>query len=214
MEVKKGQVIIFDLDGTIADSIPTMLNIIHELLHRGQYKEDISRLRGKSSLQVLRELKVPLWRAYFLIAKARKRITRYIDTIPIVPGMDDAVRKLAGEYVLYIVSANSAANVQAFLQRFGLEKSFAYIYGGVAPWRKRHALRWLARVYGFSPERSWYVGDEDLDVKAAHQAGMRAVAVSWGFSNIHILKTQRPEILVFDSGELIRRLMAELTAHG
>src|SRR5579884_3331141 len=190
----KQQAIIFDFDGTIADSIPTMLEIIHRLLHRQKVKDDISRLRDRSSVQVLRELKMPLWRAYFLIARARRRMAEYVDIIPIVPGMDAALRELAKTHRLFIVSANSAANAQAFLDHHGLNDVFGHVYGGVAPWRKRHALQWLSRAYGLNPNETWYVGDEDLDIKAAHRAGMKAAAVSWGFSNIRILEQQQPEI--------------------
>ncbi len=201
--------VIFDFDGTIADSFSVMLRVVHELLHREQSKDDISKLRGKSSLQALRELKIPLWRAYFLVAKVRRRMAWYVDEIDLVPGMDQIIRKLAQKYALYVVSANSAANVHASLQRFGVDDCFAAVYGGVVPWRKGRALRRLAREHQLKPHDTWYVGDEDLDIIAAHRAGMKAAAVTWGFSNIHVLKSQRPEALVFDSDELADSLADE-----
>ena len=196
--------IVFDFDGTIADSIPVMLELLHDLLHRGHTREDISRLRGYSSREVLHALHIPLWQAYFLIVKARRQMAAQIGTIPIVTGMDQAIRELAVRHRLYIVSSNSAQNVRTFLERIQLDGCFVAVYGGVAPWRKSRALRRMLRANNLDPAVTWYIGDEDIDITAAHRAGMRGAAVSWGFSNMHVLEQKRPEALVFSSDELVR----------
>jgi phosphoglycolate phosphatase len=205
MDEQTKKAIIFDFDGTIADSIPTLLRVVDELL-RHRSPEDLDRLRGRSSRAALHELKIPLWRAYFIIVRARRRLSSYINDIPLVPGMDKAIRELARDHTLYVLSANSAANAQSFLRHYGIDDYFAQLYAGVAPWRKRQALRRLARACKLAPHNTWYVGDEDLDIKAAHRAGMKAAAVTWGFSNAEVLQQQQPEVLASSSDELVRCL--------
>lgn len=198
------QVIIFDFDGTIADSFAVMLRTIHQQLGRPFDKDDVSRLRGMSSREVLKELRIPIWRALFLAAKTRRLLGNHLDEITLIPGIGEALKTLSQEYPLFILSANSVTNVRTFLELRGIESYFKGVYGGVAPWRKSGALRKLIREHKLALEETWYVGDGDLDIKAAHHVGIKSVAVTWGFSNPHVLKKCAPDALVFSSDELIQ----------
>lgn len=196
------KVIIFDFDGTIADSFMVMLQVVHQLLGKSLEHEDISRLRGMRSREVLRELHIAPWRAPFVSAKVRRLLSTRMDEIALIPGIDDTLRSLAKAHTLYILSANSVANAQTFLERNGIAGAFSGVYGGVQPWAKGRALRKIAREQKLSVRDTWYVGDGYLDIKAAHHAGMKAMAVAWGYSNIHVLESCKPDALVFSSDEL------------
>jgi phosphoglycolate phosphatase-like HAD superfamily hydrolase len=199
--------IIFDFDGTLADSFSVMLQILHTLIRRKLVKEDISRLRGMRSRDVLRELHISPWRALFLSAKVRHLMSDRMNEIPLIPGIDQALRVLAHSYPLYILSANSVANAREFLTRNHIADVFSGVYGGVQPWMKRGALKKILKERKLNVGDVWYVGDGYLDVKAAHRAGMKAVAVAWGYSNIHVLESCHPEALVFSSEELVEHFV-------
>lgn len=201
-ENSAAKVIIFDFDGTIADSFVVMLQIIHQLLGRTLAKEDVSRLRGMRSREVLRTLRIAPWRAPFLSARVRRLMSTRMHEIVLIPGIDEALRALAGTHRLYILSANSPENARAFLERNHIADAFSGVYGNVQPWAKGRALRKIARDQKLSARDTWYVGDGYLDIKAAHHAGMKAMAVAWGYSNIHVLESCKPEALVFSSDEL------------
>ena len=196
------KVIIFDFDGTIADSFAVAIKIAHQLANRQLEKDDISRLRGMRSREVLRALKIAPWRALFLSTRIRKMMGSHIGEIELVPGMDVALRMLASTHSLYILSANSPENAKAFLEHNHIAEAFSGVYGGVQPWAKGRALRKISREQKLSAGNTWYVGDGYLDIKAAHHAGMKAMAVAWGYSNIHVLESCKPEALVFSSDEL------------
>jgi phosphoglycolate phosphatase-like HAD superfamily hydrolase len=89
------------------------------------------------------------------------------------------------------------------LERNGIAEVFCGVYGGVQPWMKGRALKKIRRKLKLDAGETWYVGDGYLDVKAAHRAGMKAMAVTWGYSNLHVLESCRPEALVFTSDELL-----------
>lgn len=198
-------VVVFDFDGTIADSLMASLAVMYEVTHRTPLpKEDISRLRGMSAYRIMHELHVPMWRALFLLRKARSNFSLYIDEVALVTGMDEIIHSLSNQHKLFILSSNNEANVRLFLKKVGLETCFAQIYGGARPWNKGRALRRLARAEGFDVRQAWYVGDGVWDVRAAHAVGMRVVAVGWGFSNIHVLKSSQPDKLVITPEELLR----------
>jgi phosphoglycolate phosphatase len=52
------------------------------------------------------------------------------------------------------------------------------------------------------PNDAWYVGDEVRDVEAARGAGMRSLAVSWGFNSESVLRASHPDSLAFEPSEL------------
>jgi len=58
----------------------------------------------------------------------------------------------------------------------------------------------------FDPQSVFYVGDETRDVEAARKAGVKTIAVTWGFNGEDILKKQKPDYLARRPEELIALL--------
>jgi len=169
-------------------------------------KEDISRLRGLDTLPLLRELQIPLWKVPVLAWRARQMFATRVNQVELIPGMAGVVRELARQHELYVLSSNSADNVQSVLKRSGLASYFKRIYGRARPLHKEHALRKLLRQNKIAPQEAWYVGDEVRDIVAARHVGMRIMAVSWGYNNIGALEHQAPDALVFTPDELLARI--------
>jgi phosphoglycolate phosphatase len=51
------------------------------------------------------------------------------------------------------------------------------------------SLNFVMNFFGVTPDESVYVGDSDVDVEFARNAGMRCVSVTWGFRTIGELLT-------------------------
>jgi len=197
-------VVIFDFDGTIADSLLAMLNMLYSLAHHEALpKEDISELRGMGFPRMLLRLRIPPWLALWLLRQARLKLARDITSLELVSGIDTAIKTLAKANQLFVVSANNEPNIRAFLQRYELESYFTGVVGDANPFDKSRALRRLISECGLNPGRSWYVGDRIWDIRSARRAGLKSAAVSWGYSNIHVLKRGRPDALVFNADELV-----------
>lgn len=203
-------VVIFDFDGTIADSLLAMLNTLYRLAHHEVLpKEDISELRGMGFPRVLLRLRVPPWRAIWLLRQSRLTLARDIANMELVSGVDAAVKVLAKGSQLFVVSANNEVNIRTFLKRYELESYFTGVVGGANPFDKSRALRALITEQAFNPERCWYIGDRVWDIRSARRAGISSVAVSWGYSNIHVLKRAHPDALVFNADELVRAMQVK-----
>lgn len=197
--------LIFDFDGTLVDSLMVSLDTLHQIVHHQPLPiEDVSRLRGMTLAQVLRQLRVSPWHALFLRGRAYKAMAARLNEVELVPDMGAVLRELALSHKLYILSSNSAANIRSALERFKLDAYIVAIHGSANPLNKVSALRQLMNAQHIDPASSWYVGDQAGDVHAAHRAGLRAVAVSWGFSNLHVLEAARPDLLVFTPEELLQ----------
>ncbi len=202
--------LIFDFDGTLADSFELSLKLFYELTHRRPLPaEDISRLRGLDIVPLLRELHIPMWQIPLLLWRVRRRFGTVLEKVDLFPGMQEAIRLLAQRHRLYVLSSNSADNVRGVLMRIGIDGYFAGIYGAARPLHKERGLRNILRRSGVKPQDAWYIGDEARDVDAAHRIGLRAVAVSWGYNNIAVLGQHHPEVLVFSPEELITRFDKE-----
>ena len=66
----------------------------------------------------------------------------------------------------------------------------------------------LAAELGLPPQSCTIIGDSTVDLQTAKNAGMRAVAVTWGYHNIPALRAERPDTMV-DTPEALANLLAE-----
>ncbi len=202
--------VIFDFDGTIADSFAVVVAIIHKLTRRSELvtPEEIVRLRRLHPLELASELGIPRWRIPFMLVMGRREMGRRIGDVQLFGGMADAIAALhrQGNH-LYIMSSNSSSNVRKFLRDKGLDKYFdRKIFGGIGLHGKAKVLRRLMRQQGMAPETCIYIGDEPRDITAAKAAGMRCIAVAWGFHSPKILHDHHPYAVVKTPEELLRAL--------
>lgn len=199
------QAIVFDFDGTVADSYLEVLRVLYQLVHQQPLPaENISRLRSLSLWSVLRELGVPVWRMPLLLGQMRRAMRGHITRVEPVSGIKDTLSDLSKTHKIFIQSSNSAENVKLWLKRFELEDAVTAVYGSVGMLGKARNLRWLLRENDLSAKHVWYVGDEPRDIKAAKKLDVKSVGVTWGFSNIARLERVRPDALVFNTDELKR----------
>jgi len=203
-ENTRARAVIFDFDGTLADSFAVALEVFYELMQRDAFEaEDLMRLRGLTLRQLSKELKIPMYKVPFLLVRGRRAMFERMPEVRLVEGMANVVRVLRKTHKLFVLSSNSPANIRAVLNEYGLADSFTAVYGDVSLLKKRQKLRQIVRQHGLKTAETWYVGDEARDIQAAKRAGLRMVAVSWGFNNIHVLASHEPTALVFTPDEII-----------
>lgn len=189
------QTVIFDFDGTIADTFVTSVRIFERLTKRlvPFSEQDIERLRGLHALELIRELRIAPWRAPLLLVRGRAMMRRQMIDIKVFPGMADVFAQLQAQGVtMYIMSSNSTVNIRKFLQDQGLDHYFKYVRGNVSIFGKRKMLRRLIEQHKLDPSTTAYVGDEGRDVEAAKHVGIQSVAVTWGFNTADLLKSHHP----------------------
>jgi len=200
-------VIIFDFDGTIADSFETVLNISNRLAHEYGYpptlQKDIKRLKNLSSREILNQSKVPIWRLPFLLRRLRVELNREIQYLKPIPGIQEALYCLNQHgHRLGIVTSNSKENVIAFLKAHDLEDLFDFVDSGLTLFGKGRVIRRLIRRKHLDPSIVVYVGDETRDIEAAKKINIKGIAVGWGFNSSEALAQTQPDALIFQPGEL------------
>jgi phosphoglycolate phosphatase len=108
--------IIFDFDGTLADTFSWFVITIDEAARQFRFKQlDKNKLdapRGQGARHILQHLDIPFWKLPFVVRHMRALMTRDISSITLFPGIKNALHELANHgATLAIVTTNSRNNV-------------------------------------------------------------------------------------------------------
>jgi phosphoglycolate phosphatase len=206
--------VIFDFDGTIADSFQKTLGAIIKIANdygvEGVSKIDIELYRKKDLREVIKEAKVPVYRLPFLIKRGQREIAKVIESVKPFKGMVEVIRELDTKDIrLGILTTNSEGNVRKFLKDNKID-IFDFIYSGTSLFGKGKALRRLIKDKKLEVNRIVYVGDETRDIQAAHETGIRAVAVTWGFNTKEPLLKENPDWIADKPEQLLKIFASEI----
>lgn len=203
------KVIIFDFDGTIADSFAAVLKITNRLAAEFGYAparpEDIPRLKNLSSREIVKQSRVSPFKLPFLLRRLRGELNREMDQLEPIAGMKPALLALKQQgYSLGIVTSNSCENVIAFLKAQGLDTIFDFVGSGLALFGKAQVIQRILRQHRFNPKDVMYVGDETRDIEAARKIGIKVISVSWGYNSSQALAAENPDFLIHHPEELLQ----------
>jgi phosphoglycolate phosphatase len=205
--VVKATTLVFDFDGTLADSLEMLLSIGNRLAVEFRYPpvtyREFQRLRSLSSREILKESRVSLWRLPGLLRRLKQEQRRMIGELEPIEGVAAVIEQLYDRGVrLGIVTSNSQENVEAFLVHHDLRHCFDFVYAGTV-FGKGKLLRRMLRQQHLRGDEVMYVGDEVRDIQASHQADLRVCSVAWGFNTAEALRASGPTILIHDPKELL-----------
>ncbi|WP_121969400.1 HAD hydrolase-like protein [Leptolyngbya sp. BC1307] len=200
--------IIFDFDGTIADTLAAIVRITNRIAPEYGYSPTTpERLRYYQSLstpEMLKQAEIPLFRLPFLLRRVRREMGSEIGTVPIAADLVPTLRDLvAAGHRLMIMSSNSQRNIQRFLALHGIGDVFESVKGGVGLLGKARVLRRIVQRGDVDFSQVIYVGDETRDIDASKQVGILIAAVTWGFSSREALAAQRPAFLIDHPRQLL-----------
>jgi phosphoglycolate phosphatase len=202
------KVVIFDFDGTIADTIQEGVRLYNEFAPKYGLKpitpENMTNLRSRQPREGLRELGIPMYKMAFLASKMRTAIRAGIAQAQTFPGMIEVLRELKVRgYHLIIASSNSVDNIRLFLRNNTMEGYFEQIHSGTAIFGKAKQLNQIIKEYGYNREDVYYIGDEVRDIEAAKTARLKSVAVTWGMNDNVALGVLLPEHIINKPEELL-----------
>jgi len=202
------KVIIFDFDGTVADTFDALLTISNNLASEFGYTptspEEISQIKDLTTREIIRRSGVAVYKIPFLLRKVISELNSKIHVLYPVEGMKTALFELKKQgNKLGIITSNDQENVRIFLQNNGLLELFTFIYGGTRIFGKSRVINSFLHQANLCPEEVIYVGDETRDIEAAKKSNIKIIAVSWGFNSQNILKQQNPDFLIEHPQQLL-----------
>lgn len=211
--IRKNTYIIFDFDGTIADTLETIATLYNAIAADYNCNEvnydDKERFRSMNTQNFLHECGIPLIKIPTLSIKIKKELKKEIKNIKPIPGMIEVLHKLKKlGFKLGVLSSNSVANINLFLQHNTLENVFDFVHSGKNIFGKDKTLSKILSKYKIDKSNVIYVGDETRDIDALKRIKIPIIAVSHGFNSHEILKTKNPDYLVDNPEELLNVLQS------
>jgi phosphoglycolate phosphatase-like HAD superfamily hydrolase len=197
-------VIIFDFDGTLADSAPVMADCANELAGKYRYPktDDWRKNRNKSTRELLRESGISWYRLPFFMRDMKRIFRSKMATVKPFDGIKEMLEILTSDKRLLVLTSNKFEVVQEFLTRNGLEY-FDRMECNIPLFGKSKALQRLLRSESLSAGDVVYVGDEVRDIEACHQAAVPVIAVTWGMNTRQRLAELNPGWLADSPGEVV-----------
>jgi phosphoglycolate phosphatase len=212
------RLVIFDLDGTLVDSRRDLANSINGMLaHFGRPElplEVIASYIGDGAPMLVRRALGDPEDEQFLKQALEFFLAYYrehkLDTTVVYPGIADALDALrtggngGGERRMAVLSNKPVNPSRAIVDALGLGGFFVQVYGGNSfPTKKPDPLGaiTLARENAVEPGQALIIGDSDIDVLTARNAGMWSCGVTYGFAP-HSLAQAPPDVLVDTPQEL------------
>lgn len=201
--------IIFDFDGTIADTMEEGLTIFNRIAPeygiRQIAREEMMELRHLSINQLIDHLKIPKTKVPIFIARGTMMMKGSVARLPLIAGMQEMLLALRPKVDRFgILTSNAVANVELFLESHGIRGLFDFISSTSKLTGKSRYLKSIRRQYSLKLDEMLYVGDELRDLKAAKKAGVPFAGVAWGFNSREALAKEDPELLIDCPEDFIR----------
>jgi len=220
------RLVMFDLDGTLLDSVPDLAAAIDRmLLQLGRAPAGVGKVRdwvgNGSRVLVRRALADGLEHALISEEQAAPAhqlfLAAYADChalSTVYPGVRECLDWLSAQGIaLALVTNKPERFVAPLLEEKGLVGYFRWILGGDSlPVQKPDpaALNWVLEKAGVAASQALFVGDSRNDVLAARAAGVPCVAVSYGYNHGRPIAEEQPALLLDD----LRQLVASSTVLG
>ncbi|PIQ72639.1 carotenoid oxygenase [Candidatus Roizmanbacteria bacterium CG11_big_fil_rev_8_21_14_0_20_35_14] len=209
--MKMIKTVIFDFDGTIANTLPYTFRNLFELLKEEKVnineQKMIKDVRSKNFQELMKEWKISWVRLPFILGKIKqiqKDLFNEIEKIKFFPGIKKLLVELKRKnYILAILSSNLDNNIIKFLKLNNLDY-FDYIHCGSEILGKSVAISNFIKENGWKKEESIYVGDELRDLEACQKSGVKMIGVSWGLNTTEILKKRGADFIASKPSKILK----------
>jgi len=201
------RVILFDFDGTIADTFTETVEIFNHFADKYGYNriadEDVEETRHMNAWQLLKFVKIPKHKVPFLMRKGRAMLYRNLDKTRVFEGIRELLEWAeANDIPCGVVTSNSKKNVERFallnrLPNIHFVRSSSRLMG------KHREFKRVLKKRKIAKEDVIYIGDESRDIEAAHEAGMKIISVTWGYNSKQALAQHRPDYIANTPEELL-----------
>lgn len=204
--------ILFDFDGTLVESMDLSLHLLNGLSEKYHYRrvsqEDLPRLKAMPLPERFRQVGVPAHRIPAISLDFLSLYHKSLPSLQPVEGMRALLEKLKKEGLgLSVLSSNSVENIQAFLRANGMEL-FDHIFSCNNLFGKDRSIRKFLSRFGVEKGGLLYVGDELRDIEACRLAGVKIVAVTWGFDPAPLLRSGNPDVIAETPGDVLETVLA------
>ncbi len=200
--------ILFDFDGTLADTIDLAISIYNRIAPEYNRKpltpEETKIIAAGRPQELLKQFGMSPQKLAVIMLRIKNEIHELMPQMQPFEGIPEAVQKIKSKgYRLAIITSNSRSNVNLFMKNNGMDQEFDFVYSGKSIFGKDNVFKRMFRKKNISPARVIYIGDETRDIEACKKVGIPIISVTWGMNNKEILSTLHPDQMAHSPQEII-----------
>ncbi len=216
--------VLFDLDGTLADTLPDLAAATNAALRENGFPEcplgDYPHMVGNGARllvqRALHEAATDDTVEQVLASFLRIYDELCLREVRLYPGIDETVRRLheAG-YHLLVVTNKPQQQADKIVRHFFGDTLFEGVYGGGSAYPKKPdptSAQLALRQVNADPAASWFVGDSDVDVLTAKAAHLRCVGAAWGFRGEAELRRAGADAVAMTAADILPCILADRRA--
>lgn len=201
MEETKG--LIFDLDGTLADTLPLCMISFREAIKNvtGNMpsEEQVAKYWGYSEIGIVKNLYPEKWEICFEeFLKIYKK--NHSMCCELFDGMSDTLELLQKHSIkLALVTGKGKDSCRITMEELKIQHYFEHIETGSEKGSiKPECIEKVLKSWDFSPNQVYYIGDSINDVKDSRKVGVKPVAAAWAkTADIKLLQEEKPDFMFY-----------------
>lgn len=207
----KMKTVIFDFDGTLADSKTVFRDAWNEFAPIFHYKtvqlSDIEATNHMTLHERARHFHFPMHKLPIILPKIYRYCQEHVEEIELFNGMKEVITKLANNgYTIYVLSSNKKENIEQVLALHGVTEvkevlSSSKLFG------KDRMLKKLMKDRKLAPNNIVYIGDEFRDIEACQKVNIAFGWVSWGLDGEAMMNRLMPNYKFYTPQQITEALI-------
>ena len=198
--------IIFDFDGTLADSEDVFFQVANDVCEKFDLPlfspEQYAYLSSIPIKQAIKELGVKWYQIPQYSIEGCLSFMRRIGSISLFDGIIDLIEELHERgYGMSIISSNSQDNIRHLLDSHNLDY-FDNIISAQRLFNKHRFIKSFMKARKLKSDEVLYVGDEVRDIHACKKANIKVIAASWGFDDLIHLEKENPDFIASQPSDI------------
>ncbi len=195
MQSKEKQLVIFDFDGVIINTLPFQFELNRELNPHITYEvyKDMSNGNFFDSFQgenaIVKLTPHPQYRKVY-----RDKVREFDTPLPI----QNAIKKFSEKYIVAIVSSGSEEAIEHFLGKKDLNSYFNDILGHETDKSKVVKIKLLLEKYSIAEKDAVFITDTLGDIREGNEVGIKSIGVTWGLHDRETLEKGSPVTVIDD----------------
>lgn len=205
--------VIFDFDGTLADSVELIVSLYNEHVPEFGYDpiepEEFATLRRMSYAKAMRAKRIKFYQVPKIVMKLGREMKSRMDEVKPYPGIVKVLNELRSSgYHIGVLTSNELSIVKTFFDDHGFP-AFDFVVSEKTLFGKEKAMKKIFKIYGINARDVVYVGDEARDVNASNKAKVKVVGVTWGLGGKEGFEKSPPDVTV----ESVDKLFAGIVSN-
>lgn len=199
--------IIFDFDGTLADSTAVFASAWNTLAQKYKFKgielKEIDALKKLSISERSKLFDFPMYKLPMILPQFYKLYRQSLNDVHLFEGMKEVLIEIDKRgYKILIISSNSKENILEFLKMNGIH-CVADVLCSNRIFGKDKVMNKFLKEANVESSDVIYIGDEQRDIVACKKAGVPIIWVEWGYDAKEVVQNEEPEYSVTTPQEIL-----------